>query len=51
MIVCWLEDGRVKVGDKITLRDYPEPDREWVVEKDYSTVDDKHLNRGWNNNI
>lgn len=51
VIVCWLEDGRVKVGDVITLKDIKDEEMEWTVQASYSAVDEKHLNRGWDNNI
>ena len=48
---CWLEDGRAKDGDYLTLKDSDEPDRLWKVLKTFSAVDSSHINRGWKNNI
>lgn len=48
-LICWLEDGRAKVGDAVTLKDNENHDEWWEVVEAYSTTD--HLNRGWDNNI
>lgn len=30
-LVCWVEAGRAKVGDQITLKDHTNPDWRWNV--------------------
>lgn len=52
-IVVWLEDGRAKVGDKVTLKDTDEPEREWQVLAAHSDIDSKHLkdHRGFGESI
>lgn len=52
-MVVWLEDGRAKVGDKVTLKDSDEPERQWVVLVAHSDIDSKHLkdHRGFGDSI
>ncbi len=52
-IVAWLEDGRAKVGDKVTLKDSDEPEREWTVLAAHADIDSKHLkdHRGFGDSI
>ena len=43
-LVCWLEDGRIKVGDAVTLKDPPgKEDALWSVKHSYSTIDSNVL--------
>ena len=48
---CWLEEGRAKEGDSVTLKDSDDPERLWKIEKAYSAIDSGNINRGWDNNI
>lgn len=36
-------------GDRITLKDSPEPERWWTVKAAYELI--RSIPRGWNNNI
>lgn len=46
-MICWLEDGRVKVGDRVTLRDSDDDAVLWQVKEAFSATDSSHINRGW----
>ena len=52
LLVCWLEADRVKVGDRVTLKDSDNPMRYWTVTKAYSEKDSKdihdaHESKNW----
>lgn len=54
-LVVWLEDGRAKVGDYVTLEDATEPERKWQVVEAYNNIDhDKlqggHKSKDWHKN-
>jgi hypothetical protein len=50
-MIVWLEDGRAKVGDKVTLKDYDDPEAEWEVRHEFCSIEHHNLKRGWDNNI
>ena len=48
---CWVE-ARVRVGDRITLKNSDEPGRWWDIT--WAGAEQRtagQINRGWNNNI
>ncbi|MGI5130721.1 hypothetical protein ACQEVB_28215 [Pseudonocardia sp. CA-107938] len=47
---CWVEP-RVKVGDRITLRDSADPHELWDVLRVSAPVDAGSIRRGWDNDI
>ncbi len=48
---CWVE-SRVRVGDRITLKNSEDPGLLWSVEWAGSQLRDPgSINRGWSNNI
>lgn len=48
----WLpHSDTVKVGAIVTLKDYPDPDRQWMIIEVYSVMPRSKINRGWENNI
>ncbi|MGQ0840004.1 hypothetical protein [Actinokineospora sp.] len=48
-LTCWVEP-RVKVGDRITLKNSAEPLRRWDVLRVGAPSQASDINRGWNNN-
>ena len=50
-MIAWLEDGRVKVGDRVTLKDYEDADIEWEVTHEFCAIEHHNIKRGWDNNI
>ncbi|WP_232667107.1 hypothetical protein [Pseudonocardia sp. TRM90224] len=47
---CWVEP-RVKVGDRITLRNSNDPQELWDVLRVGAPVDAGSIRRGWDNDI
>ena len=50
-IICWLEEGRAKIGDKVTLKDLNDQERLWTIEEEYSSIESDKINRGWDIDI
>ena len=50
VLTCWVEP-RVKVGDKITLKNSDDPRRLWSVTRVGDQKAASSINRGWNNNV
>lgn len=48
-LTCWVEP-RVKVGDRITLKNSPEPTLRWDVLRVSAPSKAADINRGWDNN-
>jgi hypothetical protein len=42
-IICWLEADRVKLGDKVTLKDAEDTTSYWTVASIYSQMDKKDI--------
>lgn len=49
-LTCWVEP-RIKVGDRITLKNHAEPSLMWEVLRVGEPRERSSINRGWNNNI
>jgi len=49
-MTCWVEP-KAKVGNRITLKNFNEPDRLWEVLRVGEPRERSSINRGWNNNI
>jgi hypothetical protein len=47
---CWVEP-KVKVGDSVTLKDTPEPQRLWEVMRVGQVQSASDIKRGWSNNV
>lgn len=47
---CWVEP-KIKVGDRITLKNSDEPDRLWDVMNLGAQQTAGSINHGWDNNI
>jgi hypothetical protein len=47
MLTCWVEP-KVRVGDRITLKDYDEPGRCWDVLRVGGRRESTEIRRGWN---
>ena len=45
-LTCWV-DRAVKQGQVVTLKDYPEPGRRWLVERVYETRQGPPPRRAW----
>ena len=43
-IVAWLEAGRAKVGDRVTLKDNDDDQLQWTVAEAYSSINSDVLN-------
>lgn len=49
-MTCWVEP-RIKVGNRITLKNHAEPSLMWEVLRVGEPRERSSINRGWNNNI
>lgn len=51
-MVTWVEaDPTIKIGSKITLKDYKDPKRLWEVKFVGPSQKTSDIKRGWDNNI
>lgn len=48
ILVAWLEDGRVKIGDFVKLKDTDEPERKWRIAEVYSAQDSSKIHDSHN---
>ena len=47
-LVAWLDDRRhLKVGDAVTLKNHPEPDRLWTVLEIYGAKQRAEIRTDW----
>jgi len=49
-LTCWVEP-KVKVGNRITLKNHENPRLFWRVLRVGEPLDQSQIKRGWNNNI
>lgn len=50
-LTAWVEN-KIKVGNRITLKDSDDPDQMWeIISIDSEPVEQSSVNRGWHNNI
>lgn len=51
-LTCWVEhDKKVRVGNRITLKNHERPKMFWDVLRVGEPREAAQINRGWNNNI
>lgn len=50
LLTCWVEP-KVKVGNRITLKNHENPRLFWEVLRVGEPTDPSQIKRGWNNNI
>lgn len=50
-MTVWLEDGRAKIGDSVTLKDTDEPNRLWEICEAYGATDNLKDHRDFGESI
>lgn len=50
-LMCWIDEGKAKVGDLITLKDHDNPRKLWTILSFGAIKEKSEINRGWSNNI